>query len=1024
MHVTRVELENIKSYGEGAARGDYSFERGTTAIVGQNGAGKTTILEAVAWALFDVLDYSKDDFLRRGAKRGSVRVTFQSDQDERRYTVYRDTGAGYYVYDPELRVKLQQGKADVRKWLDQHLGIEPGTDLKALFRSAIGVPQGLFTTDFLQTPNDRKKSFDRLLKVEEYRESADKLRDTSSLIEKRINDARVRIGNAEGQLARYDAALAEHDAARTRASELGDALSAFQRDAGERARIVAEMDEAERRVAEARTLADRLEVEREAGARRLRELQGGLEAARRAAERQRVTEPDFRAHLEAVEILRGLETERAERDRLRAESADAERLAASAESDVRRLDDSLKRAREARVALALIEKDVTAQSDLERERERLRDLLAQARAAAVRLAHLDRELTALRKSHAEFSKRVRAAESFAGAQERAEKLESERMGVETRLSRVEQAVTSRRHLTSQRREAAREAERLRRSVTTLEREARELEQAAGAAARLVGLEAQSSELTQQAAVLRDSIRRDESAGKGAKGGVCPILHEPCKNLAEEGRTFEDYFGEQISTNRARLSVVEREAATVALEVRTARDAEKAVARSETTRERLAHERELLFERETALAAIDAELEKLSDASEALRDELQAEMSGIDMVWRTAREEALRYAELEPARARLGEIEEEGKAKRDEREQVAAAAGAEALLTEDAAGVERRLRELADPRSRAAALRLEAEREQELLRESQSAREALEVLQKQTRAFDKRLKKFEKLDAAWAEAAARRDLTAQGHREHLETASLASTLPERERESAEAEAHAIAAARDAEAARVAHASALGSYDRERHASERGALALARERAAATSAQLEAARERETTLAAEVARLDEVRESMREEFRTRERLEEVFAATDFIRDTLKKAGPLVTESYLYNISIEANQLYREITGEGGRALRWSKDYDILLEESGYERSFVSLSGGEQMVAALSVRLALLKQLSDIRVAFFDEPTSNMDAERRERLAQQIGQVHDFDQLFVISHDDTFEQTVDHVVAVTRETADEAA
>jgi exonuclease SbcC len=1020
MHVTRVELEHIKSY----ERGDYAFERGTTAIVGQNGAGKTTILEAIAWALFDVLDYSKDDFLRRGSKRGSVRVTFQNDVDERLYVIYRDTGSGYYVYDPELKMKLATGKADVRKWLDQHLGVEPGTDLRALFRSAIGVPQGLFTTDFLQTPTDRKKSFDRLLKVEEYRESADKLRDTTGLIEKRINDARVRIGNAEGQLARYDAALAEHKSARERAEELADALTAFQREMKERERVVTEMDEAERRVAEARAVADRLEVERDSAARRLSDLQSGLEAARRAAERQRATEPDFRAHLEAVETLRGLESERAERDRLRAEASDAARMLASAESDVRRLDDSLKRTREAAASLAEIERDVTAQAELERERERLRDLLAQARAAAERLAHLDRELTALRKSHSELSKRMRATEGLAGAHERAEKLESERMSVETRLSRLEQSLTSRRHLTSQRRESAREAERLRRSVTALEREAREFEQAAEGAARLGGLEEQERELTQQAAQLRAAIKYDERVSERAKGGFCPILHEQCKNLAEEGRTFEDYFGEQIKTNRVRLSTVEREAEAVALEVRTARDAEKSVARSETTRTRLTHERELLRERESALAAIDAELEKLADASETLKDELQAEMMGIGGMLIVAREEALRYAELEPSRARLVEIEDEGKSKREEREQVAAAASAMTALTEDAAGIERNLRELGDPRSRAAALRLEAEREPELLRESRGASDALEVLRKQSRALDKKLKKFDKLDAAWAEASARRDLTSQGHREHLESASLASTLPEREREATEAEARAGAAIKDAEAARAEHERALSLYDRERHSSERGALALARERAAATTAQLEAARERESSLASEVARLDEVRESMREEFRARERLEELYAATDFIRDTLRKAGPLVTESYLYNISIEANQLFREITGEGGRALRWSKDYDIVLEESGHERSFVNLSGGEQMVAALSVRLALLKQLSDIRVAFFDEPTTNMDAERRERLAQQIGQVRDFDQLFVISHDDTFEQTVDHVVPVTREAVEEVA
>jgi exonuclease SbcC len=1024
MHVTRVELENIKSYGEGARRGIFSFERGTTAIVGPNGAGKSTILEAVAWALFDVLDYSKDDFLRRGSKRGSVRVTFQSDTDERLYTVYRDTGAGYYVYDPELRVKLQQGKTDVRKWLDQHLGVEPGTDLKSLFRSAIGVPQGLFTTDFLQTPADRKKSFDRLLKVEEYREGAERLRDTSSLIGERIAEARGRISGAEAQLARYDTAREEHATARARAEELDELLARFRREAEEHLLSVAELDGAEARTVETRALADRSEVERDSAARRLRDLQGALEAARAAAERQRATEGDYRAHLEATEALRALEAERTERDRLREEASAASRLVASAETDVRRLEDSLARARQARVALEEIEKEVTTQAELERERERLRDLLAQARAAGERLSRLDAELSTLRRAHTETSRRVHAAENLADAQARADKLESERMGVETRLSKVENALTSLKHLASRRREAEREADRLRRGVTALEREGREFEQAASAAAGLAGLEERERELTNQSALLRAAINQDERASTKAKGGVCPILHEPCKNLAEEGRTFEDFFVEQLKSNRARLSKVEREAERVSRDVRAAREAEKAAARFDTTRARLAHDRELLAERETALARIDEELATHADVSESLKDELQAEMIGIDGMLRAAREDALRYAELEPLRARLREIEEEGKSKKEESEQVAAAAGAEGPLTQDVSGIERNLRELGDPRSRAAALRAEAGRETELSSELKGAGDALEVLRVQSRAFDEKLKKFSALDAAWADASRERDRSAEGYREHIESGSLARTLPAREAEASEAEALAARATTEAEAARAGYERALAAYDRERHTTERTALALARERAAATEAQLEAAREREASLSSEVARLDEVRESMRDEFRAKERLEELYAATDFIRDTLRKAGPLVTESYLYNISIDANQLFREITGEGGRALRWSKDYDILLEEGGHERPFASLSGGEQMVAALSVRLALLKQLSDIRVAFFDEPTVNMDAERRERLAQQIGQVRDFDQLFVISHDDTFEQTVDHVIAVTREAVEEVA
>jgi exonuclease SbcC len=70
---------------------------------------------------------------------------------------------------------------------------------------------------------------------------------------------------------------------------------------------------------------------------------------------------------------------------------------------------------------------------------------------------------------------------------------------------------------------------------------------------------------------------------------------------------------------------------------------------------------------------------------------------------------------------------------------------------------------------------------------------------------------------------------------------------------------------------------------------------------------------------------------------------------------------------------------------------------------------------MAAALSIRLALLKQLSDIRIAFFDEPTTNLDAERRENFALEISRIKHFDQLFVISNDETFDSYVDHVVSV---------
>jgi exonuclease SbcC len=1014
MHITRVELENIKSY----ERGDFAFERGSTAIVGPNGAGKTTILEAVAWTLFDVLDYSKDDFLRRGSKRGWVRVTFQSDLDERQYTVYRDTATGFYVYDPELKVKLQQGKADVRKFLEQHLGTEPGTDLKSLFRSAIGVPQGLFTTDFLRSPADRKAAFDRLLKVEEYRESADRLRDTLHLIDKRIAEAKVRISGAESQLSRYDETVAEQRSALARVEELEKKLADGEGEFQLRTRAVAELDALEKRVNESRTARERFDVANEAAHRRLHDLRNELLVAESAAERARATEADHLAYLNADEGLRALEKDRAERDQLRESAAELARRTALAEGSARSAAEALERATRAREELTLIGSEVARQEALERERELLRERLAQARAAAEQLGRVERERETLKKQYNETRRRVRAAESLKGAPERVAKLESERHGMEMRLSEVERSLTSRGHLVKQQRELSREIERLRNSVMALERESRELEQLIEKLTAEEGgpaaLEERERELVQAAAALRAVIEREERIREETKGGVCPILGDRCTSFSE-GQTFETYFGAQLKANRDQLSFVESEGAAVQKSLAAAREGERNAARVDATRSRLSREAELSRDREAALARIDQELAALPRATEEMRAQIQADLKELNDALIAARADALRFAELENLHARLKEIEDEGKAKTEERERLLAISAADEALTKEIQQLEDSLRLLNDPRGRAAVLRADAKRESTLRSETETARQALLALETQQREVGSKLMLFEQFDVRWREASSRRDATSAAHREYLESTAIAKMLPDRKREARKAEQAASEAARNLMASRAEYEGAQRVYDPAQHAKEREASVLVGQRIADLTARLEAAREKESELREAIARLDEVRQVFHDQHRAKQRLEEVFEATDFIRDTLKKAGPLVTESYLYNISIEANQLFREITGEGGRALRWTKEYEIMLEEDGYDLSFVNLSGGEQMAAALSVRLALLKQLSDIRLAFFDEPTINMDSDNRARLANQLGQVRNLDQLFVISHDDTFEESVDHVLAI---------
>src|SRR6266700_6040056 len=173
MLITRVELENIKSYRQI----NIDFRRGTTAISGVNGAGKTSIVEAIGYALFGFLPYNQTQFVREGEKYGRV-VVHLVGSDDRTYTVERRCGSGAYwfVYDCEADYRVEQ-RTDVMDKLHELFGIDRERSLDTLFQDALGVPQGTFTAIFLQTPAVRKQTFDTLLQIEDYKNAADYLLD-------------------------------------------------------------------------------------------------------------------------------------------------------------------------------------------------------------------------------------------------------------------------------------------------------------------------------------------------------------------------------------------------------------------------------------------------------------------------------------------------------------------------------------------------------------------------------------------------------------------------------------------------------------------------------------------------------------------------------------------------------------------------------------------------------------------------------------------------------------------------------
>ncbi len=881
MHITRIELENIKSH----AAATFDFTRGTTAITGENGSGKTTIIEAVAWTLFDLLDYKKEDFLRRGEKKGSARVTFESGLDQRLYTVYRDTATGYNVYDPALKVRIADKREEVVRFLWQHLGVEPGTDLDSLFRRAIGVPQGTFTAVFLETPAERKRAFDKLLKVEEYRRSAEELLKTARFIDNQITAVRERIARAEGEIARIDAVEQEHKAFVIQVSELSIELEKNLLQTTEKQEKVVVLDKAEIALQEARAELDKCGNEQTRAALTFVQKESDLARARDAAAKLEEVKPDFAKHTAAILRLRELERERGEREKLRENLSKVETALATVRAGQKYTQQALDDALKAHAKIAELRSAAADQERLESELARLRDLFSHLKAIKNQIAALDDKIARLRESY--------------------------------RANKVQLSDATEKTANSGGRES---------------------------------LEKRDDEIVHELASLNAALERDERFQREIKNGLCPLLTQKCLNL-KEGETLETFVSSQFKELRSRIAILKTEHATVTVALKTSREAERYLGQ---------------------LATLQAREKEIADEGKLLSEERNALEAQI---------ETLTTIETELEKA------------------------------------ENSLKALDNPKATIQMLTIESLREADLRHELSKIESNTERLESDRRILVEQLESYKDLDSQWAEYAAIRDSTAGANRIYLANETLATLVSEREqqfdlakRELEEIEVRlAKAKERFAEAER--------DYDRRHHDVERNALLDLQRRQAEITATLDAATKRLDELALELNRLSEIRASVEAEFRERERLEKVSELTTFIRDTLKEAAPLVARNYVHHVSLEANQMFREITGNAEHSLKWGEDYAISLEEGGYDRPFASLSGGEQMAASLSVRLALLKQLTDIRIAFFDEPTTNLDAERRENLAVQLSHVTHFDQLFVISHDDTFEGYVDNVVHVER-------
>ncbi len=182
-----------------------------------------------------------------------------------------------------------------------------------------------------------------------------------------------------------------------------------------------------------------------------------------------------------------------------------------------------------------------------------------------------------------------------------------------------------------------------------------------------------------------------------------------------------------------------------------------------------------------------------------------------------------------------------------------------------------------------------------------------------------------------------------------------------------------------------------------------------------------------LNAEIDNLKKVKDEIDKRLAEKKAFEEKEALVKFLRNRVfRNVSEQLSARFREEISQRAHSIYR-IIAEIDEELYWGDNYQIVLrdmvEGEIRERTDDQLSGGQTMSAVVALRLALLQTIG-ARIAFFDEPTSNLDATRRENLAHAFRAIdvgkeevteHWYDQLFLISHDVAFTEVTDQILSL---------
>ena len=220
MIFTRLRLNNFKSHESTII----NFDKGISVIVGENGAGKSTILEGISFALFKQHTAKKiDDLVRNNAPSMLVELEFNSNG--RQYKVIREKKSALKssIYKKTSQdsgyVHICSGDKEVANEIRQILDIDSD-----LFLNAIYIRQGEIAELVDKTPAEKKQLIGKLLGIDSLEKSWKNLLPLINDYENQLSELKGKLFNSTELIEERDKKRAELNTLKERGHELEEQI--------------------------------------------------------------------------------------------------------------------------------------------------------------------------------------------------------------------------------------------------------------------------------------------------------------------------------------------------------------------------------------------------------------------------------------------------------------------------------------------------------------------------------------------------------------------------------------------------------------------------------------------------------------------------------------------------------------------------------------------------------------------------------------------------------------------------------